>query len=157
MLFSPMLSIHYFRPGLRLKINQLKNFMPLYILPSHNSQVLILSHNSQVTLGDKRTTSPRPEIYPQNLSTQYLVIWGSKKQQSRGWDYSNFTKEEHFLVSLKLSALWSNLTLHHSCLPLLKRPLSSSLAKQRIHMGTYLRNLSVLFQSPAPTSRVERG
>ena len=27
-----------------------------------------------------------------------LVVWGSKKQQREGWDYSNFTKEETFLV-----------------------------------------------------------
>ena len=40
-----------------------------------------------------------PEIYPQNLSTQYLVVRGSKKQQKRGLDYSNFTKGEAFLVS----------------------------------------------------------
>ena len=34
------------------------------------------------TLGDKRL----------------LVLWGSKKQRKRGWDCSNFTKEETFLV-----------------------------------------------------------
>ena len=48
-----------------------------------------------LTLGEKRTTVPYPEfheIYPQNLSTQYLVVWGSKKQQKKGWDCSNFTK-----------------------------------------------------------------
>ena len=28
----------------------------------------------------------------------YLVAWGSKNQQRRGWDYSNFTKGETFLV-----------------------------------------------------------
>ena len=55
-------------------------------------------------LGDKRTTPPSPEINPQNVSTQYLVVWGSKKQQNSGWNYSNFTKGETFLVSLKLSA-----------------------------------------------------
>ena len=72
-----------------------------------------------LTPGVKRTTPTRPEIYPQNLSTQYLVAWGSKKQQSKGWDYSNFTKGGT-LVSLKLSPIWGNLTLHHSCLPLPK-------------------------------------
>ena len=66
------------------------------------------------------TTPPRLEIYPQNLSTHYLVVWGSKKQQRRGWDYSNFTEGEIFLVSLKRSAIWGNLTLHNSCLSLLK-------------------------------------
>ena len=37
-----------------------------------------------MALGDTRTTPPRPEfheIYPQYLSTQYLVVWGSKKQR----------------------------------------------------------------------------
>ena len=47
-----------------------------------------------LTLCDKRTTHPHPEIYPQNLSIKYLVKWGSKKQQRRGWDYSNFRKGE---------------------------------------------------------------
>ena len=46
--------------------------------PTHfPSEAIILGP----TLGDKRTTPLRPEIYPQNLSTQYLVVWGSKKQQ----------------------------------------------------------------------------
>ena len=45
-------------------------------------------------------------IYPQNLlkifiHCIYLVVRGSKKQQRRGWDYSNFTKGETFLVSYK--------------------------------------------------------
>ena len=57
-------------------------------------------------------------MYPQNLYTQLLVVWGSKKQQRRGQDYSNFTT---FLVSLKLSAIWGNLTFHHSCLSLPKK------------------------------------
>ena len=52
-----------------------------------------------LTLGNKRTLAPHPEISPQNLSTQDLVVRGSKKQQTRGWDYSNFTKGETFLVS----------------------------------------------------------
>ena len=38
-----------------------------------------------------------------------------------GWDYSNFTKGETFLVSLKLSAIWGNLTSHYSCLLLPKK------------------------------------
>ena len=32
-----------------------------------------------LTLGDKRTTPQRPEIYLQNLSTQYVAVWSSKK------------------------------------------------------------------------------
>ena len=39
----------------------------------------------------------------------------------RRWGYSNFTKGEAFLVSLKLSAIWGNLALHHSCQPLPKK------------------------------------
>ena len=60
------------------------------------------------------------------MSTQYLVEWDSKNQQRRGeWrgDYSNFTKVETFLVSLKLKAIWGNLALNHSSLPL---PLNTS-------------------------------
>ena len=30
------------------------------------------------------TTPPRPEIYPQNLSRQYLVVQVSKKQKRSG-------------------------------------------------------------------------
>ena len=44
------------------------------------------------------TPLPRPGIYLQNLSTYYLVVRGSKKQQKRGWDYSNFTNGETFLA-----------------------------------------------------------
>ena len=51
------------------------------------------------------------------MCIQYLVVWVSKKQQKRGWYYSNFTKSGAFLVSLKLSAICGNLILHHSCLP----------------------------------------
>ena len=56
------------------------------------------------SLGGKRTPPPYPQIYPQSLSTQYLVVRGSKKQQRRGgggWYYSSFTKGETFLVSEK--------------------------------------------------------
>ena len=101
------------------KKNQVKHgkygsIVPLHIFP-RKPQFLGL------TLGDNRTTPPCPEIYTQNFSTQYLVVWGSKKQQRRWWDYSNFTKGRNFLVSLKLSAIWCNLTFHHSCLPLPKK------------------------------------
>ena len=52
-------------------------------------------------LGDKKNLSFRPKIYPQNLLQIsilciFLVIRDSKKQQRRGWDYSNFKKGEHF-------------------------------------------------------------
>ena len=32
-----------------------------------------------ITFDDRRTPSPRSEIYPQNLSAQNLVVRGSKK------------------------------------------------------------------------------
>ena len=72
-------------------------------------------------LGDKKTLPPLPEIYPQNLSIQHLVVRGSKNQQRRRWDYLNFTKGETFLVSKKLSSIWGNLTLYHFSLPFQKR------------------------------------
>ena len=50
-------------------------------------------------LGNKRTTPPRPDIYPQNLSTQYLVVWGSKKQQRRSGIIQTQQKGETFSVS----------------------------------------------------------
>ena len=57
----------------------------IFSLGSHNSCVLPLV-----------TTPPRRKIYPQNLSIQYLVVWGSEKQQKRLWDYSNSQKEKLF-------------------------------------------------------------
>ena len=83
-----------------------------FSLRSHNSQVLPL-----VTRGIL------PHILKsihKILSTQFLVVWGSKKQHRRGQYHSNFTKRDTFLVSLKLSAILGNLTLHHSCLSLPK-------------------------------------
>ena len=58
-------------------------------------------HLLDLTLGDKKNLSFRPEIYPQNLLQIsilciFLVVRDSKKQQRRGWDYSNFKKGEHF-------------------------------------------------------------
>ena len=58
-----------------------------------------------ITLEDKRTTTTCPEIYPQNFSIQDFVVWGSKNQQRRGWDYPNFKKEESFWSHKKLSAI----------------------------------------------------
>ena len=101
------------------KINQVKHDKYGSIVPhtfspgSHNSQVLPL-----VTRGP--LSHVLKSIHNICLHSRYLVVWGSKKQQRRGQDYSNFTKGETFSVSLKLSDIWSNLTLHHSCLPLPK-------------------------------------
>ena len=39
-----------------------------------------------LTPGNKRNTPPRPGIYPQNLSTQSVVVWGSQnKTVARGF------------------------------------------------------------------------
>ena len=68
----------------------------------------------------------------------YLVVRGSKKQQRRGWDYSNFTKGKLFLVSYKTKCY---LRQSHPSLPLPKKvlPLSLSLAKKRTYMDTHLK------------------
>ena len=47
-----------------------------YHAPAH-----FLSEAIILTLGDKRQ-----EVYPKNLSTMYLIVWGFKNQQSRWWD-----------------------------------------------------------------------
>ena len=74
------------------------------------------------TLGDKMTLHPHPEIYPQNLSIQYLVVKGSKKNsKGEGGTIHISQKEEPFQSHKKLSAIWLNLTLHHRSLPLPKR------------------------------------
>ena len=51
--------------------------MPPHIFPQ---MLLFLG----LTLGDKRTTPQRPEIYLQNLSTQYVAVWSSKKSKGGG-------------------------------------------------------------------------
>ena len=53
-----------------------------------------------LTIGGKKTTPPRPKIYPQNLSTQYLVVWCSKKQQRREVGLFKFHKKRNFFMSL---------------------------------------------------------
>ena len=73
-----------------------------FFLGSHNSQVLLL-----VTRG------LLPHILKSILkiclhSTQLYGVLKNRKRRI-------------FLVSLKLSAIWGNLTLHHSCLPLPKK------------------------------------
>ena len=65
------------------------------------------------------TPLPRPGIYLQNLSTYYLVVRGSKKQQKRGWDYSNITNGETFLALFGVISPCTSLT----C-PFQKRPYS---------------------------------
>ena len=85
-----------------------------FLLGSHNSQVLPL-----VTRG--LLPHVLKSIHKICLHSNYLYgVLKNSEDRERGWDYSNFTKGEIFLVSLKLSAIWGNLTLHHSCLPLPK-------------------------------------
>ena len=61
-----------------------------------------------------------PQSKKNQVKHRYSVLscmgWDGK-----GWDYSNFTKGGTFSISLKLRAIWGNLTLHHSCLPLPKK------------------------------------
>ena len=79
-----------------------------YSLESHNSQVLPL-----VTRGVLRhVLKSIHKICPH--STQ---LYGVLKTTKEGWNYSNFTKGETILISEKLSVIWGNLTLHHSCKP----------------------------------------
>ena len=50
---------------------------PLHIFPRKSSLL-------GFTLSDKRTPLPPPEIYAQNLSSQYLVVRGSKNSKGGG-------------------------------------------------------------------------
>ena len=98
-----------------------------------------------------RTTPPRPEIYPQNLSTQYLVVWGSKKQEKRRWAYLFKFHKRRNLVSLKLSSIWSNPTLHHSCLPLPKKTSFLQLGQiENIHGHLFEKIFLVCFSPLSP-------
>ena len=103
------------------KKNQVKpgkygSIMPhTFSLRSHNCQ----HFSPLVTKGV--TTPPRPEIYPKSLSTCYLALWVSKKQQRSGWDYSSFTKGKTFLVSQKANCYLGNFTFYHPSLPLPKK------------------------------------
>ena len=49
-----------------------------------------------LTPGNKRNTRPRPGIYPQNLSTQSLVVWGSKNNTGGGGFIQISQKEKLF-------------------------------------------------------------
>ena len=61
------------------------------LCPTHFlSEVIIL------TLGGKRTTPPSLKIYPQNLSTQYLVVWGSKSNKGGGGIFQILENEKLF-------------------------------------------------------------
>ena len=111
------------------------------------------THLLGLTLGDKRTPLPRPEICPQNLFTQqFLVVRGYKKQQRRrggggAWNYSSFTKVLFGLISPCITLPW-----------LFQKRLSSCLQFGQIvniHRHLFEKN-KFLFYSPIPTERVER-
>ena len=76
-----------------------------------------------------------------------------KNSKGRGWDYSNFTKGETSLISLKLSAIWSNLALHHSCLPLLKNTFFLQFGQvENIRGHLFEKNLFGFFSPLSPHS-----
>ena len=112
---------------------------------SHNYQVFPL-----VTIGLlPQVLESIHKIYV--LSTQHLIVRGSKNSKGGGGIIEISQKEKLFKFHKKLSAIWGNLTLYHSFHAPFKKefPLSFSLAKQRIYMA--------LRQSPIPTRRVEKG
>ena len=90
------------------------------------------------------------------LSTQHLIVRGSKKQQRRGWDYSNFTKGGTFLVSLKLSAIWGNLTLHHSCLLLPKNTSFLQFCQVENMRGHLFEKIILVAFSPYPHKQTRK-
>ena len=116
---------------------------------SHNCQVL-----SMVTKGLLHS-----KIYPQNLSSQYLVVWGSKNSKEGGAIIQTSQKEKPFQSHKKLSAIWGNLTFHHHSLPLPRKTflILSVWPSRKYTWALIWKNLSDLFQPPIPTGRVERG
>ena len=73
----------------------------------------------------------------------YVVVWGSKNN-TKWVGLPKFHKRRNFFSVLKkLSAIWSNLTLHH-----LSLSLSFSLAKYRICMSTYVKKIFLICFSP---------
>ena len=66
----------------------------------------------------------------------------------RGWDYSNFTEGETLLVSLKLSAIWGNLTLHRSCLLLPKKTSFLQFGQVENIRGYLFEKISLFFFGP---------
>ena len=123
----------------------------LFSLGSHNYQIIPL-----VARGlPPHVLESIHKIYL--LSTQHLIVRGSKKQQRRGWDYSQ--NEKSFQSHKKLRAIWGNLTLHHPSLPLSKKTFlfPSFWPSREYTWHLFEKKLSNLFYSPITTGRVERG
>ena len=90
----------------------------------------------------------------------YLVVWGSKNQQRRGWDYSNFTKGENLLVFQKDQVQFGVISpcTNLPC-PFEKRPSSFLQFDQaeNIHGQLFEKIFLICFRPLIPTGRVERG
>ena len=99
------------------KKNQVKHDKYGSIMPH---TFFLRSHNSQVLPMVTRRLLPHVLKSIHKICLHSTQLYGVLKTTKEGWDYSNFTKGETFLVSQKQSAIWGNLTLHHSCLPLPK-------------------------------------
>ena len=122
------------------------SFPHAFFLGSHNSQVLPL-----VTRG----------LLPHVLKSTHKICLHSTQlygvlKNSKGGDYSNLTKGETFLVSLKLSVVWGNLTLHHPCLPLPKIPLSFILDMKTISGHLFEKIFLVCFSPLSHRQRRKR-
>ena len=129
------------------KKNQVKNTHTHKHTHTHTHTFSLGIHNYQVL-----PLVTRGQIYQQNLSIHYLSGWGSKKQQRRRQNYSNFTQEKLFQSHKKLSAILDNFTLLHPPLPLLL-PFGQVV---NMHGPLFEKKLSDLFQSPIPIRRAER-
>ena len=103
-----------------------------------------------LTLGDKRTTTPRPEIYPQNLLTQYSVVWVLKNSKGVVGLFKFHNRRKFFSLIKKLSTIWSNLTLHRPFLPLPEKSfLLPSVWPSREYIWALIpKNLSDFFLTP---------
>ena len=97
------------------------------------------SHNSWVLRLVTRGLLPNVLTSIHKICLHRTQLFGLLKTAKEGGDYSIFIKGETFLVSLKLSAIRGNITLHHSCLPLPKNTSFLQFPKQRIYVGTYLK------------------
>ena len=91
-----------------------------------------------------------PQSKKNQVKHRYSVLscmgWDGK-----GWDYSNFTKGGTFSISLKLRAIWGNLTLHHSCLPLPKKTSFFQFGKvENIHGPLFEKIFLVCFSPLSP-------
>ena len=110
------------------------------------------------TLGDKRTTPPRPEIYPQNLSPEYFFVWVLKTAKE-GMGLFKFHKRKSVFQSHKKLLCYLGVISPCTILPPLPKKTSFLQFGQveNIHGHLFEKKTSDLFQSPIPTGRVGRG